>query len=247
MGEKNMVRKPEKTLGIMGGMGPAATAEFLRILARDAPALCDQEHPRVLMISEPAIPDRTQAILGLGDDPTRMLRYGLERLIDWGAEVLAVPCNTAHHFIDRFRSELPVPLIHIIEETVEAARAESPEGAWLLSTSGTRKSGIYPACARRFGYTFFHPSDEQQERIQASLIQVKAGDLPGAGATLRAVVEDLWREKDALIVTACTELPLACAASGLPAEREISSLQALSDACLKFLYGDVRGARGRAI
>ena len=232
-----MVLKPEKTLGILGGMGPAATAEFLRLLSRDAPARSDQEHPRMLLISEPSIPDRTKAILGLGDDPTSMLRYGLERLIEWGAEILAVPCNTAHHFINRFRGELDVPLIHIIEATVDAAAGKSPRGAWLLSTSGTRKSGLYPDYARKIGYRFLQPTDAQQDLVQKSLLEVKAGNLPEAGAVLRKVVEDLWRQEETLVVTACTELPLAYAVSGLPSNMEVSSLQALSDACLENLYG----------
>ncbi|MDR1873437.1 MAG: amino acid racemase, partial [Synergistaceae bacterium] len=141
--------QPKKVLGVLGGMGPAATAEFLSILARDAPAETDQQHPSVLMISDPSIPDRGQAILGAGEDPTPRLRRGLERLVEFGAEVLAVPCNTAHYFIDRFRGELRAPLVHIVEETISAAMRKSPEGAWLLSTSGTRRSGLYPDYARR--------------------------------------------------------------------------------------------------
>jgi aspartate racemase len=232
----NRTLRPKKTLGILGGMGPAATAEFLRLLARDAPAQCDQEHPRVLLLSEPATPDRTRAISGEGEDPTPLLRRGLERLIEWGADVLAVPCNTAHFFIDRFRKELTVPLVHIVEATVEAAKEKSGGGAWLLSTSGTRQSGIYTDCARRAGYRFLDPTDEEQERIQQSLTYVKAGRMPEAGAVLREVAEALWKRDEGLIVTACTELPLAYAASGLPPEREISSLQALSDSCIEFLY-----------
>jgi aspartate racemase len=232
-----MASKTEKTLGVLGGMGPAATAEFLRILARDAPAQRDQEHPRTLILSDPSIPDRTEAILGVGDDPTPLLRLGLERLVEWGADVLAVPCNTAHFFIDRFRRELTVPFIHIVEATVGAAAEKSPEGAWILSTSGTRQSGIYVHWARQIGYRFLTPSDSEQERVQESLTHVKAGKMSEAGTVLREVAEKLWERENALIVTACTELPLAYAASGLPQDREVSSLQALSDACLAFLYG----------
>ena len=168
------------------------------------------------------------------------LRRGLERLIEWGAEVLAVPCNTAHFFIDRFREELTVPLIHIVDATVGAAKERSGGGAWLLSTSGTRRSGLYADCARRVGYRFLDPTDEEQERIQQSLTYVKAGRMPEAGAVLREVIEALWKRDDTLIVTACTELPLAYAASGLPPEKEVSSLQALSDACVKYLYYQCR-------
>ena len=71
-----------KTLGVLGGMGPAAGAEFLRLLARDAPAKRDQDHPRVIALSDPAIPDRSDAIRGLGEDPTPRLRRELERLVE---------------------------------------------------------------------------------------------------------------------------------------------------------------------
>jgi aspartate racemase len=225
-----------KTLGVLGGMGPAATAEFLRLLARDAPAKSDQEHPRVIVLSDPSIPDRTQAILGKGEDPTPRLRRGLERLVEWGADVLAVPCNTAHFFIDRFRDEFPVPFIHIVEATVKAAAANSPDGAWLLSTSGTRISGLYASYAIGEGYRFLDPPDKAQELIQQCVLQVKAGKITEAGAKIREIAEGLWSEDDRLITTACTELPLAYAASKLPSRKEISSLKALSDACLKFLY-----------
>ena len=228
--------KPVKSLGILGGMGPAAAAEFLRLLARDAPASCDQEHPRLLLLSEPLIPDRNDGILGVGADPAPMIRRSLDRLVEWGADLLAVPCNTAHYFVDRFRDELGAPLVHIVEATVERARRRSPEGSWLLATSGTRASGLYPACAERFGYPFFLPSDEQQDRVQKSLRLVKAGETLEAGRVLREVIEELWRERDVAVATACTELPLAYAVSGLPPEREVSSLQSLSDACLDVLY-----------
>jgi aspartate racemase len=157
-------------------------------------------------------------------------------LIEWGADILAVPCNTAHVFIDRFKRELAVPLVHIVEATVRAASEKSPRGAWLLSTSGTRRSGIYADYARRVGYRFLDPSDAEQERVQESLTLVKAGKMPEAGAVLRRVIEDLREREDTLTVTACTELPLAYAVSGLPQDGEISSLQALSDACLASLY-----------
>ncbi|HPK30544.1 MAG TPA: amino acid racemase, partial [Bacteroidales bacterium] len=107
------------TLGVLGGMGPAATAEFLRLLAEKAPADVDQEHPRMIVYSHTITPDRTTFILGKGPDPHNYIREGLDTLIGWGADLLAVTCNTAHYFIDKFRDELPVPVIHIIEETIK--------------------------------------------------------------------------------------------------------------------------------
>ncbi|MBQ7169671.1 MAG: aspartate/glutamate racemase family protein [Synergistaceae bacterium] len=233
-----MSTRPQKTLGVLGGMGPAACAEFLRILARDCPAENDSQHPRLIMLSDPDTPDRSDGIMGTGPDPLPVIRRNLLKLAEWGADVLAVPCNTAHYFIDRFRDELPVPLIHIVEATVEAAKELSMGNcSWLLATDGTQKSMIYPACAEKMQYHFLKPSREQQERVQLCLRRVKAGDMAGAGEIMRGVVGDLWRERDVPVTMGCTELPLAYDASGLPREKQVSSLQALSDACIRVLYG----------
>ena len=232
-----MLTRPAKTIGVLGGMGPAACAEFLRILARDCPAKDDSQHPKIIMLSDPETPDRSNGIMGLGPDPLPVIRKNLFQLAEWGADVLAVPCNTAHYFIDRFREELPVPLVHIVEATVEAAKELSQGNcSWLLATDGTQKSLIYPACAEKMHYHFLKPSPEQQERVQKCVRLVKAGDMKAAGETMRDVVSELWGERDVPVTMGCTELPLAYAASGLPMERQVSSLKALSDACIRVLY-----------
>ena len=233
-----MSARPEKTLGVLGGMGPAACAEFLRILARDCPAGNDSQHPKIIMLSDPETPDRRDGLMGIGPDPLPVLRKNLMTLAQWGADVLAVPCNTAHYFIDRFRDELPVPLIHIVEATVEAAKELSQGNcSWLLATDGTQKSMIYPECAARMQYHFLKPSPGQQERVQKCVRLVKAGDMKTAGEVMRDVVGELWRERDVPVTMGCTELPLAYEASGLPLERQVSSLKALSDKCISVLYG----------
>ena len=233
------MESPSTTLGILGGMGPAATAEFLRLLAAKAPVDRDQEHPVMYLLSDPHIPDRTAAVAGTGPDPTERLRKDLLTIAGWGVDYLAVPCNTAHIFIDRFRDELPVPLLHIVAETVAACRRQSPEGAWLLATEATCKSGLYQQYAQKIGYVFHEVSPEMQARVTQALTLVKAGKMAESGEAMRAVVEDLWRIADIGVVTACTELPLAYDASGLPAERSVSSLGALSDACLRAVYGSL--------
>ena len=232
-----MLTQPSKTLGVLGGMGPAACAEFLRILARDCPAGDDSQHPKIIMLSDPDTPDRSDGLMGIGPDPLPVIRKNLLQLAEWGADVLAVPCNTAHYFIDRFREELPVPLIHIVEVTVEAAKELSQGNcSWLLATDGTQKSLIYPACAEKMRYHFLKPSQSQQERVQKCVRLVKAGDMKSAGETMREVVNELWGERNVPITMGCTELPLAYEASGLPLERQVSSLKALSDACIRVLY-----------
>ena len=123
------MKSPDKILGVYGGMGPAASAEFLRLLTAMAPARKDQEHPIVYVYSNSQTPDRTAAFFGRGESPAGALREGLDKLCEWGADLLAVPCNTAHIFIDKFRSELKKPLIHIVEATIDDAVKASPDGS----------------------------------------------------------------------------------------------------------------------
>lgn len=228
--------KTGKKLGVLGGMGPAASAEFLRVLARLCPAKTDQEHPVVYMIADCDIPDRTTAIFGKGASPAPKLEADLRQLAHWGADILAVPCNTAHYFINDFRAKLPVPLIHIVEETVKMAMARSPEGAWLLSTKGTRKTGLYQQVADELGYKLFIPNEHQSDLAQAAIDRVKANDFTEAGRLTRECCLDCWRERDILVLTACTELPLGYDASGLPQEKSVSSIYALAAACVRELY-----------
>jgi len=232
------MESPSKTLGVLGGMGPAAGAEFLRLLSVKAPASKDQEHPVIFMVSDPHIPDRTAAMLGRGEDPTERVKSRLLSLAGQGADFLAVPCNTVHIFINRFRDELGVPLIHIVEETVKACKNQSPKGAWLLATEATCKSRLYQDYAEKIGYTFREVSPEMQERVTEALTLVKAGKMAESGECMRKIVEDLWKMEELGIATACTELPLAYDASELPQEKSVSSLGALSDACLKAIYGE---------
>ena len=153
-----------------------------------------------------------------------------------GADVLAVPCNTAHFFIDQFKEELPVPLVHIVEETVLAAQRLSPEGAWMLSTKGTRATGIYQKVAEKYNFTLFIPNEEQSDKSQEVINLVKANKMAEAGALCKELVEELWAERNLPVMTACTELPLGYDASGLPQEKSVSSIGALVDATVKKLY-----------
>ena len=224
------------TLGVLGGMGPAATAEFQRLLATKAPADVDQEHPRMIVYSHTVTPDRTTFLLGKGPDPEPYLIDGLKTLIGWGADRLVVTCNTAHYFIDKFRDQIDRPIIHIIDETIRTCQERSPEGAWLTATLGTMNTGIYQKHAEACGYNFLIPSKEMQVTIHDITDQVKGGLYEIAGKRFREVCEELWAIKKAPIVGACTEIPIAYQHTGLPEEMGISSLEALADGCIRELY-----------
>jgi len=225
-----------RTLGVMGGMGPAASAEFMKLMAEKAPASKDQEHPKIILYSNPTVPDRTAYILGKGPDPEPALIEGLQTLTGWGADILAVTCNTAHYYIDHFRGELKRPVVHIIDETIRASRERSPEGAWLCATLGTMKAGIYQNHAEQSGYKLLIPPEEIQPDIHKVTDLVKAGKTVEAGKLYRKVCKKLWKINKVPVIAACTELPIAYDYTGLPAEMSVSSLEALADGCLRELY-----------
>ncbi len=226
---------PKKILGVYGGLGPAASAEFMRLLAELAPASCDQEHPVVYLYSNPKTPDRSDALLRGGPSPEGPLKAGLETLCRWGADILAVPCNTAHCFIDRFREELPKPLIHIVEATVSRALEVSP-ACWLVATGATLASGIYEKEGERQGAQFFEPEPDERPEFDRIIRLVKGGRMEEAGGRMKSACGLLWRRRELPVICACTELPLAWAAAGLPDERGVSSLESLARACLNELY-----------
>lgn len=213
-------------------MGPAATAEFLRLLAARTPAQKDSDHPIIYVLSDTSTPDRSAGILGTGENPSAQIQKNLETLAAWGADFLAVPCNTAHYFIDRFTKPLPIPLVHIVKETLLDAKKIAPR-AWILATLGTMKSGLYQFHAQEIGYDLLMPSDEIQAEVEIVLRLVKSGELEKSGAEFKKIVQKLWTIDDAPVLTACTELPLAYDNSGLPHEKSVSSLQALAKACVR--------------
>jgi aspartate racemase len=227
---------PRATLGVLGGMGPAATAEFLRLLALRVPATSDQEHPRIVLLSEPAVPDRTTALLAGSDAPLAPIRTAMHTLVSWGADLLAMPCNTAHVFLDRIAAELPVPVVHLVEATLRDAMRQSVAGAWLTATTGTVRSELYQRRAARLGYRLLVPDDAVQAQVQQSIELVKANRITDSGPLFTEVVQQLWQREPLPVLGACTELPLAYAATGLPARDMVSSLDALAGACVDRLY-----------
>jgi len=116
----------KRVIGILGGMGPEATvALYKRILDR-TPAKRDQDHLRVIIDSNPKIPDRTAAIVGKGESPLPMMTEGVRNLERVGADFLIIPCNTAHHWLSELRKAVSIPIIDMVGETAAAVAAHTP-------------------------------------------------------------------------------------------------------------------------
>ena len=203
-----------RTIGVIGGMGPLATADFYLRLVRATPAATDQEHLHVLIDSNAQIPDRTAAIEGRGPDPTPALVETACRLVAAGAEVLVIPCNSAHAFLGAIRGHVQVPVLDIMEEVAATAASLTPMPAavGLLATPGTVRRRLYHDALARRGIAVHTPAAAGQRTVSEAIASVKAGDVgPAVRGRARAAAGELVRAGAAALVLGCTELPLILA------------------------------------
>lgn len=218
-GEFKAASHHRSVVGILGGMGPEATADFYLKLVHATPATRDQEHLQVLIWSDPTIPDRTEALLTHGEDPTPALIAGARLLKEAGAKMLAVPCNTAHAFLAAVQAEVDIPIIHMIEETAKYVQQLSPtvRKVGLLSTTGTQKAGLYQSWLDREGISVITPaSDCQENLVMAPIRAIKAGNTSAARPLFIQAARGLIAAGAQAIIAGCTEVPVGLAADDIP-------------------------------
>ncbi len=200
----------KKTIGILGGMGPLATADLFRKLTLHTDAASDQEHPRVVIDSNTDIPDRTAALLRGGADPTPELTKSARRLAAMGADVLMMPCNTAHAFYDAVAAAAGVPVLHMIALTRDALCARGVKAAGLLATDGTVATGVYQKTFDGSGVALLTPPGDDQAAVMDVIYNgVKAGDLAHDVSAFRRACEGLLARGAETLILGCTELPPA--------------------------------------
>jgi len=224
-------------VGVLGGMGPHATAAFFLRLIRRTPATCDQEHLHVLIDNDPGIPDRTAAILGDGASPLTRMLAAAQRLAAAGATLIAMPCNTAHVWLEELRRGVDVPIVDMVEETSRAAAQAAPASAdvGLLATTGTVRSGLYARTLERLGRRLIVPTEEDQRVVAAAIARVKADDAVPRGA-LVGVCERLVDRGAAGLILGCTEIPLVLS-SGDVAVAIFDSMDLLARSVVKRCTG----------
>ncbi|MFM0335972.1 cysteate racemase [Paraburkholderia fungorum] len=232
-------------IGVLGGVGPAATVDFMEKLVRNTPATCDQEHIKVMVEQNPQIPDRTKALLGNGDDPTLALYAGCKTLEAGGADIIAIPCNTAHAFLERIQPSLNVPIVNMLTCTVDYLRASFPNlrEVGLLATSGTLASRVYEQALEARGLLQVAPAPAAQARLMNAIYGpagTKAGFMSGeCSDDVAAAVDDLVAQGVQVIVLGCTELPLllrgaTLARPGGLVVRLVDPTEALAKRCVAY-------------
>jgi len=204
------------TIGILGGMGPEATRECFDSIIRHTPADLDQEHIPVLVYSNPQIPDRTESILGEGENPLPYLERSARKLEDAGANFLVVPCNTAHYFLGGIRKAVNIEVLNMIEETLSLLKSGARAG--LLATKGTIKTGVYEEYSGE-GVEIVTPSSRKQAVVM-DVIYGKNGIKAGyknekLKDELLGVIDSLREKGVNAIIAGCTEIRLVLKDSDL--------------------------------
>lgn len=204
-----------RVVGVIGGMGPDATVDFFAKLVAGTRAGSDQDHLRIVIDNDPGVPDRTAAIEGRGESPAPRLFAMARGLVALGAELLVMPCNSAHAFADAVReAAAPVPFIDLIETTVAATRERLPGVAavGLLATDGALAARLYQDAYEAAGIRALVPLGDDQRTVMDAIYAVKRGAADDAvRARLRLVGERLAAAGAEAIVAACTEVPLLLA------------------------------------
>lgn len=198
-------------VGVLGGMGPAATLDFLRKMLEATPAQRDQDHVPVVVSSIPQVPDRSAAYRGEGASPLAAMVASAQRLVAAGAGLVVVPCNTAHLWFDAVQAAVGLPMLHLVDAALAEAGEQVGAGAriGLLATDATLASGLYVNRAGAQVQWMLPTAVEVIERVMPGIAAVKAGDAARGTAALQAAAEALVRRGAQALVLGCTEIPLA--------------------------------------
>jgi aspartate racemase len=213
----------DKVLGVLGGMGPLASAHFMLRLTLLTPAVRDEDHIPAVLWSDPRIPGRPAFLEGRGPDPLPALLRGIHGLRQAGCTAIAIPCNTVHHWYEPMADAAGVPILHIVDAAAEdLGRANiAPGTIGLMSTAATQKLRIYQDRLSPLGWDCLVPSQtEMRQQIAPAIELVKANRVAEAYEPLRRVVNSLAARGASAVVLGCTEIPLgilAGPASGLDA------------------------------
>jgi aspartate racemase len=224
-----------KRLGILGGMGPAASAEFVNRLIQQTPATCDQEHIPFVLWNEPRIPDRSTSMQSGDDLPLPWLQEGIKGLKHAGCNYIVIPCNSAHFWYSQL-SKIGVPILHIVDSVAEELNSLnlSNKKIGILGTQGTIESGLYQYHLNRQGWECIVPTKQEMTvLVTPAIAMIKSNKIIESQLLLMKSIHSLIDRGAQAIVLGCTELPLAIGHTqekGIPI---VNSIDSLVNAALK--------------
>ena len=199
----------KKTVGIMGGMGPLATADLIYNIVSSTAAEKDSDHVHLIIDSDGSVPDRTAAILCGAESPLPHLCTMAKKLEYMGADIIAISCNTSHYFYKQICEAVNVSVINMIDETARGVARSGAKKALLLATDGTVKMGLYDKYLSRYGVEPVYMTDEGQREVMKLIYDcVKAGHYEFDTETFCRHLREA-RAGEIPVILGCTELPIA--------------------------------------
>jgi len=205
-------------IGIIGGMGPAASQLFYRMVTEHTEAVKDQEHINMVILSDASMPDRTEAILNKDYSAAYSQLLSDARMLEQcGCKAVAVTCNTAHFFMDRIKDEISIPVIHMIHETVHRVAADAPGArTGVMATDGTIRTKLYQNALEAAGLEVFTPPPEIQKKVMYQIYdRIKKG-LPYDAVQWAEIAAAYQAAGCKKVILACTELSVIKENAQLP-------------------------------
>jgi aspartate racemase len=205
----------EKVIGILGGMGPEATLDCYSKIIANTPAKRDQDHLRVIIDSNPKVPDRTAAIISDGESPVPVLLAGCRYLQKAGADFIIIPCVSAHFFIEELRRQTKLPILSIFDVVAETIARDHPQikTVGLMGTTGTISGGLFQKRLAAEGIEIIIPDYIHQSKVMEAIYDIKKSQPTRSRAQITAdliaTAEGLVSRGARGIVAGCTEIPLA--------------------------------------
>lgn len=226
------------TVGILGGMGPLATVDFVQKIIRGTTASRDQEHLPLLVHSVPQIPDRTACLMDGRESPLPALTRAVKVLAGAGVGCIAMPCNTAHYWHEELSRISPVPILHIATACAEQLASQGIKRVGLMATDGTLKADIYPRELNTHGIELSPPSPELQRQIMQGIYRVKAGAVTEGAQLLERSLNEILATGVERVILGCTEIPVALDRLGVRRSASgIDATDALATACINWYRG----------
>jgi aspartate racemase len=231
-------------LGVLGGMGPLASASFMTRLTLLTEAARDQDHVPAILWSDPRVPDRTAGRLGLGPDPLPALLRGVRGLEAAGCGAIVIPCNTAHGWFAPMQAATALPILHIVAAAAVELRRLGMAGGriGILATEGTLAMRLYEDGLAPAGHDCLTPgAAEMAGLVSPAIAAVKANRLAEAYPPLAAAARRLVDRGAAAVVLGCTEIPLGIAAGPPLPFPIVDTIDALARAAIGWWAGHARG------
>jgi len=200
----------KKALGILGGMGPLASANFMKQLVENTKAANDQDHLRIYLDCHAQIPDRNAAVLRGGKDPAPAMRESIKKLESIGAEIIVMPCISAHAFYDKIVNDASVPFLYMPSIVADACKVNfRGKTAGVLSTAATAQLGLLLRPMDKANLHYITPDSAEQDEITRLIKEVKAnGDMVQVTKDFSKVLDKMAERGADYFVLGCTELPV---------------------------------------